>query len=256
MMVDVLQILAPLLILSLDAAPPVYLSFSGEREYVEIPSAPDLSIGGQGFTVSAWIKPDTLELAHTEGSGYVYWMGKGEPRRHEWAMRMYSFSNREKPPRPNRISFYLFNAKGGLGEGSYVQEPVNPGEWLQITAVAGAGETRIYRNGRYIRCDEYDGPTGHGCHSHGERIQPSPGNAPLRLGTRNMASFFQGGLSKVRIWNRALSDDEAGELFRTDEAPRDRLAAEFLLDEGSGDIVYDTTGKHRGRILGARWARR
>ena len=236
-------------------AAPVYLAFSGDQEYVEIPSAPDLSFGPEGFTVSAWLKPDTLEFPRTEGSGYVYWMGKGERGRQEWAARLYSFTNRENPPRPNRISFYLFNLDGGLGEGSYSQEPVRAGQWIQITATAYQGETSIFRNGEYVRCDEYDGPTGHGCQSHRERIRPMRGDAPLRLGTRDRKSFFPGGLSEVRIWNRPLHPEEIRKLYLTDEAPRRGLAAEFRLDEGRGQVAQDTTGRHRGQIVGARWVR-
>jgi len=232
-----------------------YLSFSGDGDYVEIPSAPDLSFGEAGFTISAWIKPDALEFSRTEGSGYVYWMGKGKPGQQEWAARMYSYTNRETPPRPNRISFYLFNPSGGLGQGSYTQESVQPGQWIQITAVANAGETSIYRNGKYVRCDEYNGPAGHGCQSHPERIQPQSGDAPLRLGTRDMKSFFSGGLSQVRIWNRALSASEIRDLYAMNQAPATGLAAEFRLDEGSGNTARDTTGKHQGKIVGATWTK-
>jgi hypothetical protein len=232
-----------------------YLQFSGDGAYVEIPTAPDLSLGPDGFTVSAWLKPDTLNFSRSEGSGYVYWMGKGEPGRYEWGARMYSYKNRENPPRPNRISFYLFNPSGGLGEGSYSQEPVRAGEWIQIAAWANRGETAIYRNGEYVRCDEYDGPAGHGCQAHSERIRPMPGNAPLRLGTRDLKSFFQGGLAQVRLWNRALTNDEVRKVFEGD-IPRRGLVAEFPLDEGKGDIVHDATGRHEGRIVGARWATR
>jgi hypothetical protein len=232
-----------------------YLSFSGQGQYVEIPSAPDLSFGANGFTVSAWIRPDTVEFSKTEASGYVWWMGKGEPGQHEWAARMYSRANTENPPRPNRISFYLFNLDGGLGAGSYVQEPVRAREWIHVTAVASRGDTAIYRNGEYVRCDEYDGPTGHGCQAHPERIHPIPGGAPLRLGTRDLKSFFQGGLSQVRIWNRALSADEIRKLYRTNTVSRQGLAGEFLLDEGQGSVVHDTTGRHEGRIIGAAWAK-
>jgi hypothetical protein len=230
-----------------------YLEFSGDGAYVEIPSAPDLSFGPDGFTVSAWIKPDALEFHKSEGSGYVYWIGKGEKGQYEWATRMYSYTNSEKPPRPNRISFYLFNLIGGLGQGSYTEEPVQVGEWIQIVARADQAETAIFRNGVYVRCDEYDGPTGRGCQAHPERIHPTPGNAPLRLGTRDLNSFFQGGLAQVRIWNRALGNQEVQDVFQGD-IPRSDLAAEFLLDEGKGDIVHDTTGKHEGKIVGAKWA--
>lgn len=230
-----------------------YLQFSGDGDYVEIPTAPDLSLGPAGFTISAWLKPDTLEFPRTEGSGYVYWMGKGERGRYEWAARMYSYTNQENPPRPNRISFYVFNPEGGLGQGSYSQEPVRVGEWIQITAWAKQGETAIYRNGEYVRCDEYNGPAGHGCQGHPERIQPVAGDAPLRLGSRDLKSFFQGGLAQVRIWNRALDNDEVRKLFQG-EVPQDGLAVEFLLNEGQGDIVHDTKGGKQGSIVGARWA--
>lgn len=229
-----------------------YLQFSGDGAYVEIPTGPDLSVSRSGFTVSAWLKPDTLEFRRSEGSGYVYWMGKGERGRYEWATRMYNYTNNERPPRPNRISFYLFNAEGGLGQGSYVQKPVKPGEWIQITASANGRETAIYRNGEYVRCDEYDGPAGHGCQAHPERIQPAAGDAPLRLGTRDLKSFFQGGLSQVRIWNRPLRNQEIQEVFHGD-VPRSGLMAEFLLNEGKGDVVHDTTGRRQGKIVGARW---
>jgi Concanavalin A-like lectin/glucanases superfamily len=229
-----------------------YLEFPAGA-YVEIPAAPDLSVTPSGFTISAWIKPRTLEFTRSEGSGYVYWMGKGDKGRYEWAARMYSHTNRENPPRPNRISFYVFNAEGGLGQGSYSEEPVKPGEWIQITASANGTETAIYRNGEYVRCDEYDGPAGHGCHAHPERIQATAGDAPLRLGSRDLNSFFEGGLSQVRIWNRALRSGEAQKVFHG-EIPRSGLVAEFLLDEGKGNVVHDTAGGHQGKIVGARWA--
>jgi hypothetical protein len=232
-----------------------YLRFSGDGQYVEIPSAPDISFGREGLTISAWLRPERLEFSKTEGSGYVYWMGKGERNQQEWALRMYSYTNREKPPRPNRISFYLFNLDGGLGEGSYFQEPVRSGEWIHVMAVAGEGNTSIYKNGAYMRCDEYNGRTGRGCQPHGERILPGHGNAPLRLGTRDLKSFFQGELSQVRIWKRALRSEEVRQLYTNNDVPQQGLAAEFLLDEGKGDIVHDTAGGHQGKIVGATWAK-
>jgi hypothetical protein len=230
-----------------------YLQFSGDGDYVEVPSAPDLSFGPAGLTVSAWLKPDVVEFRQAEGSGYVYWIGKGEKGSYEWAARMYSYTNRENPPRPNRISFYLFNPDGGLGQGSYFQEPVSPGEWIQMTVSAHEGETAIYRNGVYIRCDEYNGPAGHDCQAHPERIHPTAGNAPMRLGTRDLKSFFQGGLSQVRVWNRALGTEEVQKVLHGD-IPQSGLVAEFLFNEGHGDTIHDSTGRHQGKIVGARWA--
>src|SRR2546427_348140 len=154
---------------------PVYLHFNGVDQYIEIPSSADFSVTRNGLTVPAWMRPDTLSFPNSEGSGYVYWMGKGSRGRQEWVFRMYNRTNTENPPRPNRISFYVFNPDGGLGVGSYFQDPVKPGGWIQVTGVADSERTSIYKDGELQRCDQYQGtPTG-GCHGHPEVIHPAPG---------------------------------------------------------------------------------
>src|SRR4051812_38006030 len=60
----------------------------GLGQYLETPSAAAFSIRRNGLTLEAWIRPDTLEFPHAEGDGYVYWLGKGETGRHEYAGRM------------------------------------------------------------------------------------------------------------------------------------------------------------------------
>src|SRR5579872_4477627 len=90
-------------------ANPVYLNFNGVDQYVEIPSSSDFSVTSDGLTVSASMRPDTLTFPKPEGSGYVFWLGKGSKGQYEWAFRMYNLTNTENPPRPNRISFYVFN---------------------------------------------------------------------------------------------------------------------------------------------------
>src|SRR5262249_11356545 len=104
----------------------VYLSFNGIDAYVEVPGLEAYSAAGpEGLTVSAWMRPDVLNFPNAEGTGYVHWLGKGEGAGpggvQEWTFRMYNRDGtQESPPRPNRISFYVFNPEGGLGVGSYV----------------------------------------------------------------------------------------------------------------------------------------
>jgi hypothetical protein len=52
--------------------------------------------------------------------GYVHWLGKGkgtgDTGQQEWVFRMYNLDNTtETPPRPNHISYYVFNREGGEG---------------------------------------------------------------------------------------------------------------------------------------------
>lgn len=216
------------------------LHFDGIQSYVEIPDGSDFSLPTTGsLTVSAWIRPEVLIFPTTE-KGYVHWMGKGKAGQQEWVFRMYSQDN--DAGRDNRISFYVFNPDGGKGVGSYYQDPNNPvqaGVWLQVVGAADTQRTYIYINGAPIDSDVY-----------AETIQPQRGTAPLRIGTRDLKSYFQGEIREVRIWNRKLDDTEIAALYASDSVAQDGLVAEYLLTQ---DVAPDTTGAHSGIICGATW---
>ncbi len=218
-----------------------YLLFDGMKDYVEIPDVKEFSVStAGGLTVSAWIRPDALLARRPEGSGYVHWMGKGERGRHEWVFRMYSQDNAER--RENRISFYVFNSAGGLGVGSYFQDPIRAGEWIHVVGMADRDRTSIYKNGVLRKSDVYLGA-----------ITPAHGTAPLRIGTRDLHSFFEGGIREVRVWSRPLPAAEVADLFRSGHVPREGLVAEYLLNESAGDVAHDTAGGHHGKVHTATW---
>ena len=228
------------------------LVFDGQDDYVEIPDSPDFSVVTTGqLSVSAWIRPDVLTFPVFQSTGYVHWMGKGEAGQHEWVFRMYNEETTDTPPRPNRISFYVFNPGGGEGIGSYFQEPVQSGEWIHVVGTADEEKTTIYKNGEFKDCDRYTGTGPPPCHNYPpERwITPTHGTAPLRIGTRDRGSFFLGAIREVRIWSRALTATEVGALY-TNLVPQVGLVAEYLLGQ---DIALDSTGLHNGFITGASW---
>jgi hypothetical protein len=178
--------------------------FNGSFQYMQVGDHPALSPATAGvLTLEAWMRPDTLHFPHTEGTGYVHWMGKGAPNNHEYAARMYSSGNTEN--RANRISGYLFNASGGKGAGSYFQQEVRPGQWIHYVLVINANETsakypngytKIYRNGKLAQQNNLD--------YRGTPVSPHHGNAPFRVGTRDFNSFFKGAIGKVAIYGKEL----------------------------------------------------
>ena len=99
--------------------------------YVEIPSRWAFSIGGTGLTVQAWLRPEQLNFTCQANAEYIHWLGKGEAGSVEWGFRFY----RKNSSRPNRISAYVWNPDGKLGAGAYFQEPVVPGQWIEVVAV-------------------------------------------------------------------------------------------------------------------------
>jgi len=179
--------------------------FDGGERYLEIADAAALSPDTAGvITLEAWLRPDALQFRHEEGTGYVHWLGKGEPENYEYVARIYSAENAED--RPNRISGYAFNQDGGLGAGSYFQDNVRAGEWIHYVLVINLGAsggdyphgyTKIYRDG--ILRDQDD------LSINGRTIRPARGDAPLRIGTSNLESFFEGGVGKVAVYDKELT---------------------------------------------------
>ncbi|WP_432973754.1 LamG-like jellyroll fold domain-containing protein [Dactylosporangium sp. CA-233914] len=173
--------------------------FDAASQYAEIDDADYLSVPTTSrITVEAWLRPDTLQFAQQESTGYVHWLGKGTTGQHEYVARMYSLINDES--RPNRISGYSFNLGGGLGAGSYFQDTVTAGQWIHYTLVINTvdtsaayptGYTKVYKNGVLRDQDNLQDYT----------IVPGNGTAPLRIGTRDFASWFEGAVGKVAIYN-------------------------------------------------------
>lgn len=178
--------------------------FDGATGYLEVRDHPALSPATTGeFTLEAWMRPDTLQFPHTESSGYVHWMGKGEQNQHEYVARMYSKTNTAN--RPNRISGYSFNLDGGLGAGSYFQDAVTTSDWIHYALVINPsarsaaypyGYTKIYRDGVLRDQDQLQ--------IDGAVITPQHGTAPLRVGTRDFASWFAGSIGKVAVYDMEL----------------------------------------------------
>jgi hypothetical protein len=164
------------------------------------------------------MRPDVLTFSGQTSESYVHWLGKGETDNMEWGLRFYSLAS---PSRPNRISAYIWNASGGEGAGAYFQDELTAGQWIHVVAVYDRGDranptagVSIYRDG-VLR----EGPL----KSNGARyatydIVPATGAAPVRLGSRDLESFFTGALADVAIYPRALDATEIAENFRVGSA--------------------------------------
>lgn len=221
--------------------------FDGQGGYVEIPDSPDYSQPTNGgLTVEAWLRPDSLAMPNVEGSGYVHWLGKGEPHRHEWVARMYQAGNTEG--RANRISFYAFNLSGGQGTGSNFQDPLAEGLWLHVVGRFDSVNISIFRDGDQRDTDNLST----------NYIVPTHSSAPVRIATRDLQSFFNGAISRVAIYGALLSADAIRDHYqaRGSSAYDALILAEpdlvgyWKLDETAGSIAADATSHNNGRYVG------
>jgi len=204
----------------------VGMDFNGVDQYLEVPNDPQLSVPATGvLTIEAWLRPDVLDFEKAEGSGYVYWMGKGAPGQHEYAARMYGqHPTGHDQGRINRISGYAFNPGGGLGAGSYFQapsdDPVIAGEWIHYVLIINTtdaarsakyptGYTKLYVtrknavSGQIVTKTDQDALAPY-------QIVPAAGSAPFRVGTRDFGSFFKGAVGKIAIYNYELGAEQVG----------------------------------------------
>jgi hypothetical protein len=203
--------------------PDTSIRLDGKDSYVEV--ADDLVFSqpasGQGLTVEAWMRPDVLAFDSSEGEPYVHWLGKGEGGQYEWGFRFYS----KNSDRPNRISAYIWNLTGGLGAGAYFQDELSRREWVHVVACYAPGSkdnpgagVSIYKNG-VLRGGPDSHPPQPGARYSQYNIVPAHGIAPVRFGTRDLKSFFRGGLDEIAIYPRVLSASEISENYRIGSSP-------------------------------------
>lgn len=175
--------------------------FNGTSSYIQVPDKSYLSISNTGkLSISVWMKVEVLDFPVSSG-GYVHWLGKGVTNQHEYALRMYN----KNSDRPNRISCYAFNLSGGLGAGSYFQDVLSLNQWVHIAAVYDYpnNSIKIYKNSVLKDSDTFSSYD----------ITPQNGTAPLRIGTRDFASYFKGCLDDLRIYNKVLTQSEINALY-------------------------------------------
>lgn len=168
--------------------------FSGD--YIEVPDTDDLSVSTEGaLTISFWVSPADYNIP---GYGeYVGILGKCDTAQNEWVFRIYD----RDTDRPQRISFYVFNLGGGLGSGSYSEQPIQKGEWVYITGKVDNRYTYIYRNGVLANRNRYTITSGDI-----PAIKPQNGTSPLRIGSGNLTDWFKGFIDEVRVSGTARTD--------------------------------------------------
>ena len=216
--------------------------FDGTSGYVEIPDDNLFSEPTSGaITVEAWMRPDSTAMPRDESGGYVHWMGKGVSGQHEWVARMYQDGNSEG--RENRISFYSFNLTGGLGAGSYFQDTVTVGGWIHYAGEFDDVNTYIFKNGVLRDMDPLSGYD----------IVPGNGTAPVRIGTRDFDSFFQGSVARVAIYRRACPRRRWS---RTRGRRRRRLRRDGAGRAVAGRLLAPRRRRRHGRRRRARRPRR
>ncbi|MHC4566035.1 MAG: LamG domain-containing protein [Planctomycetota bacterium] len=164
------------------------LSFDGVDDFVEVPHAEILTMDNE-VTVMAWINTER----HT-GPGGVDWQGILSKSNNP---RSYSFYT--------QVSGALHFSAAGFGPLSTAQVPLN--EWVHVCAMVIGGQVQFYINGEDA-----------GLSGSGVTLPGAADTATVVIGRGNEGSSrsFLGMIDDVRIYNRALTQDEIMEVMRGD----------------------------------------
>jgi hypothetical protein len=171
------------------------LNFDGSNDYVEIPDSDDsLDITSQ-MTITAWIKPMNNEWA--------YCIAAKQP---SGSATDDSPGNYEFLVAGSYLDFWYQTDASGAFTLYESTSLVTLGEWQHVAITLKAGDkVRLYINGELAGIPAQMDTFGF------------VNDEPLRIGrikTDDDAYWFLGGIDDVRIYNRALSDTEIGQLYQ------------------------------------------
>jgi hypothetical protein len=224
------------------------LSFDGSDDYVSISHSTSLSLT-QGFTITFWFKM-------TENRFQPYLQKGASAYEANYLMAT-------NPGAGEFLTFGWYNGGWRNNKITTSEHPIELNKWFFGAGVWDGTYSYIYLNGELWHKVDYSA------------YPPLANTASLLLGRQPGTSYYVKGLiDEVRIYNRALSEQEILEHYRNSKyylashfGPKTNcredpgscidygLVGYWSFDEGAGTTAYDASGKgNNGTIYGAKWS--
>ncbi len=193
------------------------IEFDGEMSYVRVPHSTSIAVGRSDYTLSAWIRPTTVDgsrvilgkISSSDDKEYVLGIEDGRIR--------------------------LDVERSGNNGRAYSVPVVTSGVWqhVAVTFDSWTLQARFYHNGAPVAEGETHAPI---------TALPHPFNAPLWIGMRGQPyedRGFAGSIDEVMIFNRVLSSDEIRTVYGSALDP-------MFADPANGDYHLRS---QRGRYV-------
>ncbi len=203
------------------------LSHDGVDDYEKIADSASLDIT-DAITIEAWVKP-------VEISSYGAIAKKGFE-----SNAVYSFY-----VRPTNTFGFNFKKDGSwVGEVNADSNSLTMGKWAHVAVFFDGVTVKLYKNGIEVKSEDRTGPIDVNTTYH------------LYISRDSVDAFFNGLITSVRIYNRALSDSEIKYLYYNPDDPLDTDHLVLWLHPGSIDTDagywWDLSGHdNHGQIFGA-----
>lgn len=183
-------------------------SFDGTNDYVSVPGYSGLD-GATAMSVSGWVN---FNSAMTEK--YIAW------RLNQFDVRIGT----------NDMMFNISTSGGGTS--LRVTPTVTDSAWHHVAYVYDGTKILMYLDKVLIGSRAVTGTI-------------STGSNELQIGASNGSANFAGTIDEMRIYRRALNENEIQRLYDTGPLP----VAQYNFDEGSATTAYDVTGSGNNGTL-------
>ena len=187
------------------------LYFDGDDDYVEV--ADSDSLRPNEITILAWIKPSSLtndkHIVTKSAVGTIYC---------SYGFRLHN----------NKLQYWMYDGSQDIWTTSTDVLPDT--SWHYVGVTWKKPTVTFYIDDEIAGTAEID-------------TNPVYGSYPVAIGTRLYTSYafpFSGIIDEVRIYNKALSEEEIQSIYQNNTFIRDGLKAYWRFDEGTGDTAYDT----------------
>ncbi|MHC4259693.1 MAG: LamG domain-containing protein, partial [Planctomycetota bacterium] len=215
------------------------LEFDGDRDYVD---CGDMNQGGSTeYSITGWIKVDLNLYKDRE---FLFGIQDStETWRYTFACAMY-----EDQVDANFLQCFAIEGGGGpdwLWQTAVPKSNIPDNEWFHLAASwkssTDSNDLKVYINGEIPGNVSYLNDTSGSLRYGGMFSIGGDEGAPER--------DLRGSIDDVRVYDRALSAEEVGEIYLEGAGP----IAHWKLDEGAGITAHDSVGDNNGVVYGAQW---
>jgi hypothetical protein len=205
------------------------LEFDGIDDYVDVGNDSSLNFGAGDFSIEFWIKISSSQVLLTNPTilakvDSVNWINSYE---------FYLETIFEERSQVRRLRWYIWDDEGV----NYIQVVANVStdEWHHIVGVRKDFNLAIYVDGQNV--------TGIPEISGDPSLIDLSNNYPLYIGIYGDLSYpFNGTIDNVRIWNKALTDDEIENLYLynslTPPAPKPLIVYLISFVVATGIVLF------------------
>lgn len=194
------------------------IQFNGYNDYIEIPDSTTLDIPEKEITISAWIRPDRIDKRQVI-------LAKSNYNADSWILEINPIDYQN-----GTINFFI--AASGIDGNFGSNTTIDAKQWSHIVGVFDGNERKIYINGQLDTTQYISG-------------QIPSNDEPVRIGGGGrMSRYFEGLIDDVRIYSKALSDQNILGIYQSGLNTRDQIVP---LKEHMKEIKFESDDNVLGR---------